>query len=85
MAAEAKREPGLLRRWLQKLRESWRRAGAIDQRADKGRRTYENRADSTVRAADGRAYMAWSDSSTLLMSCHLNRGLCQWPATRTCL
>jgi hypothetical protein len=45
MAAEAKREPGLLRRWLQKLRESWRRAGAIDQRADKARRTYENKAD----------------------------------------
>jgi hypothetical protein len=45
MAAEAKRGPGLLRRWLQKLRESSRRAGAIDQRADKARRTYENKAD----------------------------------------
>ena len=29
MAAEAKREPGLLRRWLQKLGESWWRSGAI--------------------------------------------------------
>jgi hypothetical protein len=45
MAAEAKREPGPLRRWLQKLRASWRRAGAIDERADKARRTYENKAD----------------------------------------
>ena len=43
MAAEAKPEPGLLRRWLQKLRESWRRAGAIDERADKARRTHENK------------------------------------------
>jgi hypothetical protein len=41
MAAEAKHEPGPLRRWLQKLRESWRRAGAIDKRADKARRAYE--------------------------------------------
>jgi hypothetical protein len=40
MAAEAKREPGLLRGWLQKLRESWRRAGAIDERADKARLSY---------------------------------------------
>jgi hypothetical protein len=43
MAAEAKREPGLLRRWLQKLRESWRRAGAINQRVDKAHRTDENK------------------------------------------
>jgi hypothetical protein len=32
MAAEAKREPGLLRRWLQKLRESWRRGASISNR-----------------------------------------------------
>jgi len=43
MAAEAKREPGLLRRCLQKLRESWRRAGAINQRVDKAHRTDENK------------------------------------------
>ena len=41
MAAEAKPEPGLLRHWLQKARESWRRAGAIDERADKARRALE--------------------------------------------
>jgi hypothetical protein len=45
MAAEAKPEPGLLRRSLQKARESWRRAGAIDERADKARRAYEAKAD----------------------------------------
>jgi hypothetical protein len=45
MAAEAKPEPSLLRRWLQKARESWRRAGAIDERADKARRAYEAKAD----------------------------------------
>jgi hypothetical protein len=45
MAAEAKREPGLLRRWLQKLRESWRRSGAIEGRAAAARRTHENKAD----------------------------------------
>jgi hypothetical protein len=45
MAAEAKPEPGLLRHWLQKARESWRRAGAIDERADKARRAYEAKAD----------------------------------------
>ena len=45
MAAEARRETGPLRQWLHKLRESWRRAGAIDQRADKARRAYEAKAD----------------------------------------
>ena len=45
MAAEAKREPGLLRRWLQKLRESWRRTGAIEGRAAAARRAYEDKAD----------------------------------------
>jgi hypothetical protein len=43
MAAEAKREPGLL------SRESWRRAGAIDERADKARRAYEAKADKYPR------------------------------------
>jgi hypothetical protein len=45
MAAEAKREPGLLRRWFHKLRQSWRRAGAIDKPADKARRAHEAKAD----------------------------------------
>jgi hypothetical protein len=38
MAAEAKREPGPLRQWLQKLRESWRRAGDMGDRAAATRR-----------------------------------------------
>ena len=33
MAAEAKREPGPLKRWLLKLRESWRRSGEIKRRS----------------------------------------------------
>ena len=45
MAAEAKREPGLLRRWLHKLRDSWRRSSAIEGRTDKARRVYEDKAD----------------------------------------
>jgi hypothetical protein len=45
MAAEAKRERGLLRRWLEKLRESWRRTGAIEGRAAAARRAYEDKAD----------------------------------------
>jgi hypothetical protein len=52
MAAEAKREPGQLRRWFQKVRESWRRAGAIDERAGKARRAYEAKADK-YRGAGG--------------------------------
>jgi hypothetical protein len=38
MSTEAKREPGPLRRWLQKLRESWRRAGDMGDRAGATRR-----------------------------------------------
>jgi hypothetical protein len=38
MAAEAKREPGPLKRWLQKLRASWRRAGDMGDRAGAARR-----------------------------------------------
>jgi hypothetical protein len=45
MAAEAKRKPGPLRRWLQKLRASWRRTGEIEGRAAAARRAYENKAD----------------------------------------
>jgi hypothetical protein len=45
MAAEAKREPGLLRLGSKKLRESWRRAGAIEGRAVAARRAHEDKAD----------------------------------------
>jgi len=38
MADEAKREPGPLRRWLRKLRDSWRRAGDMGDRAGAARR-----------------------------------------------
>jgi hypothetical protein len=53
--AEANRRPGPLRRWLQKLRESWRRAGAIDERADKARRAHEAKADR-YRIDNGRGF-----------------------------
>jgi hypothetical protein len=43
--AEATREPGPLRRWLQKLRASWRRSSAIDERVDKARRAHEAKVD----------------------------------------
>ena len=42
MAAEAKRQPGLLRRWLQKVRESWRRAGGVSGRMDAAHRNDVN-------------------------------------------
>ena len=45
MAAEAKRQPGLLRRWLQKFRESWRRAGAISDRMGAAHRRDEGNAE----------------------------------------
>ena len=45
MAAEAKRQPRLLRRWLQKLRESWRQAGAVSDRARAARRAHDAKAD----------------------------------------
>jgi hypothetical protein len=45
MAAEAKRQPGLLRRWLQKLRGSWRRAGAVSNRMGAAHRANEANAD----------------------------------------
>jgi hypothetical protein len=45
MAAEVKRQPRPLRRWLQKLRERWRRAGAMSNRAGAARRAQEDRAD----------------------------------------
>jgi hypothetical protein len=60
MAAGAKREPGLLRRWLQELRESWRRAGAIDQRADKARRAFE----AKIGRVDGGGANSASDSKS---------------------
>ena len=41
MAAEAKRQPGLLRRWLQKVRASWRRAGGMSDRSNAGRQARE--------------------------------------------
>ena len=47
MAAEAKRQPGLLRRWLQKVRASWRRAGAISDRSNAGRQAHDRKADGT--------------------------------------
>jgi hypothetical protein len=45
MAAEAKRQPRLLRRWLLKLRESWRQAGAVSDRLGAARRTNDANAD----------------------------------------
>jgi hypothetical protein len=39
MAAEAKPKLGAFKRWLQKRRESWRRAGDMGHRADAARRT----------------------------------------------
>jgi hypothetical protein len=45
MAAEAKRQPGLLRRWLQKVRESWRRARAVSGRMDAAHRANEANAN----------------------------------------
>ena len=45
MAAEAKPEPGPLRRWLQKLRASWRRAGDMGDREWAARRADEAKAE----------------------------------------
>jgi hypothetical protein len=45
MAAEPKREPGPLRRWLQKLRANWRRAGDMGDRAGAARRADVTNAD----------------------------------------
>ena len=45
MAAEAKRQPRLLRRWLQELRESWRQAGAVSDRMRAVRRANDANAD----------------------------------------
>ena len=45
MAAEAERQPRPLRRWLQKVRESWRQAGAISDRTRAARRAYDDKAD----------------------------------------
>jgi hypothetical protein len=45
MAAEAKRQPGLLSRWLQKVRESWRQAGAVSDRMNAAHRANEANTD----------------------------------------
>jgi hypothetical protein len=41
MAANAKREPRALKRWLLKVRESWRRSSAISARASAAHRADE--------------------------------------------
>jgi hypothetical protein len=45
MAAEATRQPHPLRRWLQKLRESWRRSAAMSDCAGAARRAHDAKAE----------------------------------------
>jgi hypothetical protein len=45
MSDDAKRQAGPLRRWLQKVRQSWRRAGDMGDRASATRRADYTQAD----------------------------------------
>jgi len=45
MAAEAKRQPRALRRWFQKVRESWRQSSAVSKRVRAARQANDAKAD----------------------------------------